>query len=290
MGNVKRNRVLILGFDGLEYNLVEKLDLKHIKQVEYGKVDIPTECYKKSLEVPYTPVVWASFLTGELPSRHGITELNRKRWENSKLEWLRENVYVKTGLYKLLKERVPLYKLFMALGFKKRPSLRDDYRVPTIFDQRDGVTIYVPTIDPEWDIRLPYKKEIESTLHKLKELEWNRFREIRERTLNSISYKWEILMSYNRLADIWGHIAFGDSDAMQKIYRALNSFVGEVKDRVDKSIFILVVSDHGMEALEGTKYGGKHSDHAFYSSNIPLKLENPNIIDFYSIITRILDS
>jgi len=38
-------KVMILAFDGLEYELVEKFNLKNLKQIEYGKVRIPKECF-----------------------------------------------------------------------------------------------------------------------------------------------------------------------------------------------------------------------------------------------------
>ena len=50
---------VILGLDGLEHDLVEKLKLKNLMQSCHGKTDI------SEFEEPRTIVIWSSFLTGE---------------------------------------------------------------------------------------------------------------------------------------------------------------------------------------------------------------------------------
>ena len=67
-------KVLILGIDALEYSLVEKWDLKHLKQKEYGKVIVPI--YQGAGE-PVTLVVWPCFITGKEPKDMGY-----KGWEH----------------------------------------------------------------------------------------------------------------------------------------------------------------------------------------------------------------
>jgi len=54
-------KVFILGLDGLEYNFVEKWNLRNLKQREYGKLEVPIS--KRGW--PSSPEVWASFLTGK---------------------------------------------------------------------------------------------------------------------------------------------------------------------------------------------------------------------------------
>jgi hypothetical protein len=58
---------------------------------------------------------------------------------------------------------------------------------------------------------------------------------------------------------------------------------------IDGEYLFLVVSDHGMQRAEGTKHGGKHSFHAYYSSNIPLNLEAPTITDIFRIVEDFLE-
>ncbi|MFX0134341.1 MAG: hypothetical protein ACFFDN_11945, partial [Candidatus Hodarchaeota archaeon] len=56
-------KIYILGLDGLEFNFVEKWDLKNLKQVEYGKIWVPIS---EKEHMPKTPQVWGSFLTGRI--------------------------------------------------------------------------------------------------------------------------------------------------------------------------------------------------------------------------------
>jgi len=54
--------IFILGIDALDYELVEKLNLNNLKQLEYSKIVVPIN---KELGHPLSPEVWASFLIGE---------------------------------------------------------------------------------------------------------------------------------------------------------------------------------------------------------------------------------
>ena len=56
-------KILIIGIDALEYNLVKKYNLKNLKQAQYIKIKVPIN---KELKKPTTPSVWASFLAGKI--------------------------------------------------------------------------------------------------------------------------------------------------------------------------------------------------------------------------------
>ena len=51
--------LIILGYDGLEYDFVEKHDFKYLKQQSYGKTDL------SDFEQPRTIVIWSSFMAGK---------------------------------------------------------------------------------------------------------------------------------------------------------------------------------------------------------------------------------
>ncbi len=51
--------MIILAFDALDENMVEKFKCKNLMQVEYGKTDI------SDFKLERTIVLWASFLTGK---------------------------------------------------------------------------------------------------------------------------------------------------------------------------------------------------------------------------------
>ena len=50
--------IIILGIDGLEYNLVKEWRLKNITQEAYRKLDL------SDYKVVVTPPIWGSMLTG----------------------------------------------------------------------------------------------------------------------------------------------------------------------------------------------------------------------------------
>jgi len=56
------NRMVILGIDGLDYDLVVKWNLESLMQRDYGQITVPIS---EKMGIPKSPQVWASFLTGE---------------------------------------------------------------------------------------------------------------------------------------------------------------------------------------------------------------------------------
>ena len=62
-------KVLILGIDAIEYDLIEEWNLKNLKQKEYGKIKVPIT---KNLDEPATEIVWPCFITGKEPEEMGF--------------------------------------------------------------------------------------------------------------------------------------------------------------------------------------------------------------------------
>jgi len=71
-------------------------------------------------------------------------------------------------------------------------------------------------------------------------------------------------------------------DKIIKLYKKLDKLVGEVRKRLDENTLCLVLSDHGT-IDDHTKYG-------FYSSNIPLGLNNPKMTDFCYLVLKLISS
>ncbi|HEC93052.1 MAG TPA: hypothetical protein ENI51_08700, partial [Candidatus Atribacteria bacterium] len=62
------DKILILGIDALEYDLVERWELRNLMQSEYGKTILPI--YPG--EDPNTRIIWPCFITGEMPNKMGF--------------------------------------------------------------------------------------------------------------------------------------------------------------------------------------------------------------------------
>jgi len=96
--------------------------------------------------------------------------------------------------------------------------------------------------------------------------------------------KSDLIMGYFDLADFIGHLSFGITEKMAKVYRELDKVAEQVKNTGD---FVLIISDHGMKALGRF---GDHSKNGFYSSNHKLGLNLPKITGFYNLVRRIAEN
>lgn len=286
-------RCVILGLDGCEHKFVEKINLKNLKQKEYGKAKIPKECYKevtgtyfeKVLE-PSTPLVWFSFLTGQLPPK----DLNPfESRENEILQRL-QTLAIKFGLDKIKGKNI-----LRLLGLPKKYSLRKAHDIPTIFDLVEkSYALNVPFISENWSIVLGAKPENFNNFNDFIDFVLGKqliqFDKIRNETLHFLkrNHDWNLFMVYSKILDAYGELSFSNTKQLFDIYLSIDSFVKQIKSLVDeKECLILAISDHGIERMGKTKFG-KHSNYAFYSVNRRLDLNLPSITDFYYLLKKLL--
>jgi len=272
-------KVLILGYDALEYTLVERLDLKNLKQREYGKVSVPIT---NPLGDPSTPVVWSSFITGKLPTEHGITV--PIEWKNNFIrrtaKWLQQHKY----LYFLTSE-LKIGSLLDKTGFKHQMSSSKSLSVPTFFDAiNKSVAVCVPVYNKDVFRVYPgdeleraisdrmYRRKYEAKVRKIFEYE-------KERFFKEIGDEWKLLMVHFHISDILGHVYWNTPKKLIELYRELDSLTGFIKHKVSEDVWILIISDHGMKK-------GLHTPYGFYSSDRLMRLSNPSITDFYDLILK----
>jgi len=290
-------KCMILAFDGLEYNFVEIFDLENLKQREYGKVQLPKECFKEvnlgytneMHKEPWTPLVWFSFLTGKLPKEDNFVV---KKWDNKLLNVLR-TLSVKIGLSRSMRSGIG--KILTSLGFSLRIFDRDDYKVPTIFDLTEKFhATNVPVFSRGWTFefeKIPDDFDnFEDFLNSALTTELRKFNELRDQTLSFLerNIDWNLAMVYFKTLDSFGEVCFENTEKIRDIYSKVDKFVKEVKCKLNDKCFVLIISDHGMERL-GKHSFGKHSNYAFYSMNRKLGLKNPKITDFYLLIKNVLE-
>jgi len=65
-------RLCIICLDGLEYDLVERFNLKTLMQVEYGKVNL--DLIRRNSNYPCTVDCWSTFLSGRF--KHKVDDVN----------------------------------------------------------------------------------------------------------------------------------------------------------------------------------------------------------------------
>jgi predicted AlkP superfamily phosphohydrolase/phosphomutase len=287
-------KVLILGIDALEYDLVEEWDLKNLKQKEYGKIKVPLT---KNLDDPATEIVWPCFITGKEPEEMGYisTILYRQPFK-----WFFENVYTNintkeegfhpdTILHKKTKKSnssVLLSKFFMKSGFAHSPT-RSNIKAHTIFDNKSLkiAHFHIPVYDK--DAFPEYRKDLVKVISKKKNA--SDFTKTVKKTfydrcneLTSYLEKnkdWDLVMMYWFCLDGVQHAFFRNKLKIMDFYILFNEFVGKLRSKLSDDVLLLIISDHGQEK-------GIHTDYGFYSSNIKIDMKKDNIIDFKNIIDR----
>lgn len=282
---VDLKRVCILALDGLEYDLVEEFNLETIKQREYGKIDVSTF---KDLA---TPIIWASFITGQSPEKHGLDEI--VAWRNPVVQKLRR-LSIKLGLDRIKGKG----KIFELLGFKHGQFydiLIEEFKnrkVKTFFDIIPNSRAFSVPPYQEWisnETQRLMKEAINNPkrVGAFEEHVWKVSERKRKKCLKIVrQHDWKLFMMHFIFTDLLGHFFVGNSARMFEVYSEAERFVDNVAKILPKKTLLIVVSDHGMKELgEGTF--GDHSDHGFYSSNVKLGLVNPKITDFFDLVVRI---
>jgi len=269
-------RVCIIGLDGLEYTLVEKFQLENLLQKEYGKIDL-SEFDKK-----LTPPIWASFITGLPPSKHGVHF--ETRWNNILLN--RFEKFFRTFHF----SHIPLRRLFVALKFENKPYwFWLPEHIETIFDVvKPSIALKIPSYNYFYDL---YKEYSVLNVYAGKEPQikaekrfWDLFTKEKDDCLKHLDTRnWKLFMAQFHITDSIGHMYAGNLSKMYECYVQMNDFVNEVKQLLVGNTLVLIVSDHGMRPLESGVFGD-HSDYGFYSSNFILNLRNPNITSFKRVI------
>lgn len=270
-------KITVLGIDGLDFGIVEEMDLENLKQKRYGKLEIPEECYihiGRKDAVPWTPLCWMTIITGRIPPSKFLEQIPRVL-KNPVIERVRKSLGFIKGKARTLEK----------IGFRPHKWTWGNVsrRYETIFCLAEkSLDFNVPTYSEDWTFSPGKKREagIKEYLKSINEEYWR----IRD-TLFSIleeEQEYDILMTYIGILDAYGHCFYGHEKYYQK-YIDVDEFVGRVRENVDG--MFLLVSDHGFEKLEGVSSGGKHSDYAFYSTNISsFNTEMKDLTDVFSLV------
>lgn len=291
---MKKKRIIILGIDALEYNLVEEWDLKYLKQSEYGKTIVPMV---KGWKEPVTVIVWPCFLTGTKPEKMGYTTpilfVQPFRWFFENIhrpirEYIFSHSYVDDVSEKKTNQDIlNVFKDVTKKAGLTRPPSKKDIKASTFFDNPNykSVHLHIPVYDEELDTleRWNIFEVMENKIEKkdfIKKYE----KEFKERCNELMYYiendkSWDIIMMYWYCLDAIQHALFKDKLKIMNFYLKFNKFVETLTEKINKNDMLLIVSDHGQEK-------GIHTNHGFYSINKKLNLNKPKIIDFRKIIEK----
>jgi len=285
----KQPKIIVLGIDGLEYNLVEKWRLDNLMQKKFCKLNL------SDFKVIVTPPIWGSMITGIVDKE--IIELWTKY---IKLIGNDEKLDEKTStkiLGKIIPEKIGawfqnhLIQFFVGGNpFEMTANYVKNKNQKTVFDLfkkswTNGIPGFGKNVSGEEQRKLTVqaimgnkKPYIEFILEKYYEDKLLLLNELKKQDNDLIFW-------YTPMLDNFGHMGMGNPlKLMMKHYLEINNLVGEIIKMCPSSI-IYVISDHGMERIDQKKSSwGAHSDHAFFSSNTGEKIEKPP--QLYDLISK----
>ena len=284
-------KLLIVGLDGLDYDIVLRWGLKQYLQKYHGKHYVGFACKL------YTPILWSMFLTGINVEKHGysLEELKRKReqdiWKHNFLK----------KLY-LLRKRVPIKKLgirylLIKLGLVKPypPSILPKHLLERTFIvelKRKGLkvsAIEIPGFNEERNekYRTLHEKYVTKNLREKLSFLNEIIDDCRERiqqALNFIVKGYDLVFVYLPLPDIAHHLLYRNLREiveLRKIYGSLWKMISPLISHAE-NYAILLVSDHGFRIKN--QY---HSKWGFWSLNIKPPFIPSKITDFKKLVLEI---
>ncbi len=250
-------RVVVLGFDGLETSIAEKVDEKAFLQEFHGFFEIGEEYKHEKEKVPYTPKIWVSIITGVPPSIHGVNS-----W------WIED----KTGSKP-----------------KRRIINRGDLRVKTLFDEiTDAIAVNVPGYNEKTEYHELLSKAATKGLEEYVKTIWEvhklRLKDFM-RELGKDEYK--LLFAYFDLLDLLGHVCWHKCRLqLVRAYMEAAKIIRYVKSTVTNTA-LLILTDHGMKD-SGDGVTGNHSDKAFWSLSVKPPITPKDFTDYYKLVLKLL--
>jgi len=233
--------IVVLAIDALEYDLVERFDCAHLRQQYCGKTDI-TE-----FSEPRTMVLWTSFMTGVNSERRVMALGDREMWN-------------------------------LSLGIGE--TFFRGFRNPAIIDL-PGFSYDLQQHARERELLRQYFEAGSPTEKEIIREEYNRLafehhRKIKADFSRALSENHDFVLAYFSVADVIGHLNFGNSVLMKMIYLDLDEIAATVKEEM------IVLSDPGMVKVGSF---GDHSGYGFWSAR-DRDLGTPKITDFCGILSR----
>jgi hypothetical protein len=280
---ISSESVLVVAFDGLDYELIKEFGLQNITQSEFGRIDNQTNTHEVK-----TSELFASFITGEDFTKHEVKGLKKPEPLASSFipNYLVENV---RGFHSLKNVLGDFFKT------ESRYYDKTDLESETLFDRIDNSrALYVPSYNPSpyW-MRNGTGKKLEkiSVEEKPDGYYWDVHEHLRRRkeVFTDVNKWFDFCMIHFFRPDMHQHL-YGDpnlstfdKEKLRKLYMETDELAGEILqffgDDYDKIIFM---SDHGLPTEK------EHNENAFYSCNKELfPNSKPHITSFYN---KILDS
>lgn len=234
--------MIILAIDALEHSLVEEFNCKNLKQKFYGKTDI------RQFSEPRTMVLWSSFMTGKNMEKEILSKGDKEMW-NIEIN-IKDTFFNKFKNPKIID--LPGFNYDIGQHYKERKLLKK------FFDTKNE--------NEKRDIRSEYNN-----------MAFEHHKKIRQEFGKVLKRNYDFILGYFSIADVVGHLNFGNKTMMKIIYEDLDDIAKNIKN------VHIILSDHGMEKIG---IFGDHSRYGFWSTNSK-DIGTPKITDFADIISQL---
>lgn len=273
--------VLVVAFDGMDKELIDKFGLEHVKQKEFGQIDNHTGI--KNIK---TGELFASFITGETWETHGVTMV--KRWNSPVMNRVENLVPKQDPFYSWAAKVKDLLKGVSHLD--REPYTKEDLSIPTLFDKiPDSKAVNVPSYSVNPGIEA-FSYVLDRYGVEFAEREAEKEFAIRQQELldELQTNKRDFLMAHFHYIDFMNHL-YGDpvqdEEKLAKKYEKADAVARTILDAAgDTYDTIIFMSDHGLPTVN------EHNKQAFYSVNAALDLDTPHITDFHDIVLDHVDT
>jgi len=230
------------------------------------------------LITPFTPVMWKQILTGRCEADSPSQKPDR--YKSQYINWLLRRKIVRDSYKFILSTGLLTRGIPLRSGFDRKNILEGEESILTV--AKSPLILQNPVLaEVKWaGIKTGEFKPFE-ILEKFVEI----FEEERVEVLNRVDEAWDLCIFYTKLLDTSGHLLWGRDDQMEKYYKKIEELAGEIRVSLPSDTVMITISDHGIELLEGSSIGGRHSHHAYISFNHPTEIpEDFNILHIRDII------
>jgi hypothetical protein len=239
---------LILGLDGMDFDIALDLNLKNILQLQFGRIVVPIN---EVLGQPSSPEVWASFLCGE----HVKT-----MFEGRKRVWLLKCLVKLKKVFPLISMGIAKKTTGQVVGFPKL-NKKTWVDLPNVKEINSPYYSYTNEIFT-YSKQFSEDKDLDNFKNNILDLyERDTERIISEVKLEITDPTCDVLFAYLHFPDMFNHLWFQDLDTLYSYYQKMDDFVKEVLDLIEDT-HVIIVSDHGFDISKG-----HHSNFGFISSN-----------------------
>ncbi len=279
---------IVLGIDGLDYNLVKRWSIKGLQQKYHGTHSV------SMIKPLYTPIIWCAFLIGDNPVKYGysIHYIDRKRALYGYNPILK---YVYKFLRTFTKRKLGVRDFFVKLGLfsynriknhvDKIEAMPPELKKKSIIAElkKRNYKVWIKAF-PAYNDAIFAKGRLmtiglsNKIFRERLKLYEKYTRELISDLLSNIN-KYDVFFYYTALIDLAEHAfcKFGlrEKAYLYSYYKKMEKIALEVSSKYPT----LIVSDHGFDFKNKI-----HSDYGFWSTNFVPPLVPKTIMDFKKLI------